>query len=138
MFSAVTVRLRTTLLRVLYSLTHTKSAKKELGLDVRALFHNPSECNKLHPPPFARKAKRFIYYIPVSYTHLDVYKRQEFITAQAIISPVAKPFLKYIWRSRPLPVFSSYDVISDVYKRQLKLTSATLSFSELADILIKP
>ena len=24
-------------------------------------FSNPSECNKLHPPPFAREAKRFIY-----------------------------------------------------------------------------
>ena len=27
------------------------------------LFFNPSECNKLHPPPFAREAKRFIYFI---------------------------------------------------------------------------
>ena len=25
-------------------------------------FSNPSECNQLHPPPFAREAKRFIYY----------------------------------------------------------------------------
>ena len=24
---------------------------------------NPSECNKLHPPPFAREANRFIYFI---------------------------------------------------------------------------
>ena len=26
-------------------------------------FPNPSECNKLHPPPFAREAKMFIYII---------------------------------------------------------------------------
>ena len=26
-------------------------------------FSNPSECNKLHPPPFARGGKRFIYII---------------------------------------------------------------------------
>ena len=24
--------------------------QKQLGLDVQAVFHNPSECNKLHPP----------------------------------------------------------------------------------------
>ena len=27
-----------------------KKRQKELGLNVQALFHNPSECNKLHPP----------------------------------------------------------------------------------------
>ena len=26
-------------------------------------FSNPSECNKLHPPPFAREAKKLIYII---------------------------------------------------------------------------
>ena len=27
-----------------------KKRQKRLGLDVQAFFHNPSECNKLHPP----------------------------------------------------------------------------------------
>ena len=30
--------------------TKDKKRQKELGLDVQALFNNPSECNKLHPP----------------------------------------------------------------------------------------
>ena len=30
--------------------TKNKKRQKELGLNVQALFHNPSECNKLHPP----------------------------------------------------------------------------------------
>ena len=30
--------------------TKNKKRQKELGLDVQALFNNPSECNKLHPP----------------------------------------------------------------------------------------
>ena len=51
----------------------------------------------------------------------------EFITAQTIISPVAKPFLKYIWRSRPLPVFSSYDVISAFSAQSLNASSPALN-----------
>ena len=31
-------------------LSKKRKAPKELGLNVQALFHNPSECNKLHPP----------------------------------------------------------------------------------------
>ena len=27
-----------------------KKRQKQLGLDVQAVFYNPSECNKLHPP----------------------------------------------------------------------------------------
>ena len=27
-----------------------KKCQKQLGLDVQAVFYNPSECNKLHPP----------------------------------------------------------------------------------------
>ena len=27
-----------------------KKHQKQLGLDVQAVFYNPSECNKLHPP----------------------------------------------------------------------------------------
>ena len=40
----------------------TKDGKRQKyqGLDVLDIFHNPSECNKLHPPPFAREAKRYI------------------------------------------------------------------------------
>ena len=41
----------------------TKSAKSSLDSMSKLLFHNPSECNKLHPPPFAREAKKFIYFI---------------------------------------------------------------------------
>ena len=29
-------------------------------------FSNPSECNKLHPPPFSREAKKFIYLVRFS------------------------------------------------------------------------
>ena len=50
----------------------TKSAKKELGLDVRALFHNPSECNKLHPPPFTREAKRLICFYSARFSHFII------------------------------------------------------------------
>ena len=35
----------------------TKSAKKQLGLDVQAVFHNPSECNKLHLHPLQVRQK---------------------------------------------------------------------------------
>ena len=40
----------------------TKSAKNSLD-SMSKLFFNPSECKELHPPPFTRKAKRFIYFI---------------------------------------------------------------------------
>ena len=32
-------------------------------------FHNPSECNKLHPPPFAREAKKLIYFYSARFSH---------------------------------------------------------------------
>ena len=40
----------------------TESAKNSLD-SMSKLFFNPTECNKLHPPPFTREAKRFIYFI---------------------------------------------------------------------------
>ena len=46
-------------------LPRAKDKKRKNGLDSmsKPFFHNPSECNKLHPPPFTREAKRFIYFI---------------------------------------------------------------------------
>ena len=41
-----------------------KAPKKSLD-SMSKLFFNPSECNKLHPPPFAREAKK-VYLIPGS------------------------------------------------------------------------
>ena len=35
----------------------------------KPFFHNPSECNKLHPPPFAREAKRLIYFYSARFSH---------------------------------------------------------------------
>ena len=40
--------------------TKDRKRQKWLGLDVQAIFYNPSECKELHPPPFTRKAKRLI------------------------------------------------------------------------------
>ena len=62
-----------------------------------------------------------------SFYWISVISLPEFITAQTIISPVAKPFLKYIWRSRPLPVFSSYDVISAFSAQILNASSPALN-----------
>jgi len=36
----------------------TKSVKNGLDSMSKPFFHNPSECNKLHPPPFARGGKK--------------------------------------------------------------------------------
>ena len=47
----------------------TKSAKNGLDSMSKPFFHNPSECNKLHPPPFAREAKRLIYFYSARFSH---------------------------------------------------------------------
>ena len=42
----------------------TKSAENGLDIESKPFFHNPSECNKLHPLPFARggeKVNLFLY-----------------------------------------------------------------------------
>ena len=51
-------------------------------------FSNPSECNKLHPPPFAREASRFIYFIRRGLAALSKSKKG---------SDFSEPFLLYIY-----------------------------------------
>ena len=46
----------------------TKSAKNSLD-SMSKLFFNPSECNKLHPPPFAREAKKVYLFYSVRFSH---------------------------------------------------------------------
>jgi hypothetical protein len=33
------------------------------------LFFNPSECNELHPPPFAREAKKVYLFYSARFSH---------------------------------------------------------------------
>jgi len=47
----------------------TKSAKNGLDSMSKPFFHNPSECNQLHPPPFAMEAKRLIYFYSARFSH---------------------------------------------------------------------
>ena len=56
------------------SLPRAKDGKRQKGqgLDVLDLFFNLSECNKLHPPLFAREAKRFIHFIRCGLTALSI------------------------------------------------------------------
>ena len=35
----------------------------------KPFFHNSSECYKLHPPPFAREAKRLISFYSARFSH---------------------------------------------------------------------
>ncbi len=46
----------------------TKSAKNSLDT-MSKLFFNPSECNKLHPPPFAREAKKIYLFYLARFSH---------------------------------------------------------------------
>ena len=58
----------------------TKSAKNGLDTMSKPFFHNPSECNKLHPPPFAREAKRLIYFYSARFGHfIDSLKGRKLI-----------------------------------------------------------
>ena len=47
-----------------------KKRQKRLGLDVQAVFSQSLRVhNKLHPPPFAREAKRLIYFYSARFSH---------------------------------------------------------------------
>ena len=53
-----------------------KAPKNGLDSMSKPFFHNPSECNKLHPPPFAREAKRLISFYSARFSHfIDSLKR---------------------------------------------------------------
>ena len=47
----------------------TESAKNGLDSMSKPFFHNPSECNKLHPPPFAREAKKVYLFYSARFSH---------------------------------------------------------------------
>ena len=57
-----------------------KAPKNGLDSMSKPFFHNPSECNKLHPPPFAREAKRLIYFYSARFSHfIDSLKGRKLI-----------------------------------------------------------
>ena len=47
----------------------TESAKNGLNSMSKPFFHNPSVCNKLHPPPFAREAKKVYLFYSARFSH---------------------------------------------------------------------
>ena len=60
----------------------TESAKNGLNSMSKPFFHNPSVCNKLHPPPFAREAKKVYLFYSARFSHfIDSLKSLDFIQA---------------------------------------------------------
>ena len=72
-----------------FTLACRKSAKNGLDSMSKPFFYNPSECNKLHPSPFAREAKRLIYFYSARFSHFIDSLRLSLKKAKAL------PFIRF-------------------------------------------